>query len=516
MTSFLEEELCCAVCSDFFKDPVVLKCSHSFCRVCLQKFWEQKSSRECPLCRRKSSGEDPPLNLTLRNIVESYLQQGRVRNVAEKSESRCSLHGEKLLLYCKNDLEPICLVCQTARKHRDHRICPLEEAIEDKKEDLRASLIPLKEKLEKFTKVKQEFEETAKHIKSQSQHTEKRIKEEFEELHQFLREEEEARLAILKVDEMEKSERMKEKIENISKQVSTLSEKIRDIEKAMGAEDVSFLKVGCSLQDPKLALGALIDVAKHLGSLKFRVWEKMLGTVQYTPVTLDPNTAHPWLSVSDDLTSVRDTGVKQQLPDNPERFTKYVLLLGSEGFNSGKHSWEVEVGDKPKWDVGVAAESVKRKGRITSRPEDGFWVVRLTNGDVYTARDSTPTPLRLKRKPQRIRVQLDYDRGEVVSPSPEAMLMISFTMAFCAPSYSSRFLVYSSFRELSLLWNRDPSRHVEPLFLTSLQARPPQGAVFRQTQAHLLVKRTPFFCTSSVVNFLLLRKLFSSLQVTRK
>uniref|UniRef100_A0A3B3S8C9 Uncharacterized protein n=1 Tax=Paramormyrops kingsleyae TaxID=1676925 RepID=A0A3B3S8C9_9TELE len=358
--SFLEEELCCAVCSDFFKDPVVLKCSHSFCRVCLQKFWEQKSSRECPLCRRKSSGEDPPLNLTLRNIVESYLQQGRVRNVAEKSESRCSLHGEKLLLYCKNDLEPICLVCQTARKHRDHRICPLEEAIEDKKE-----------KLEKFTKVKQDktplYRITSdlhgiSHFQSQSQHTEKRIKEEFEELHQFLREEEEARLAILKVDEMEKSERMKEKIENISKQVSTLSEKIRDIEKAMGAEDVSFLKVGqrililiaqCSLQDPKLALGALIDVAKHLGSLKFRVWEKMLGTVQYTPVTLDPNTAHPWLSVSDDLTSVRDTGVKQQLPDNPERFTKYVLLLGSEGFNSGKHSWEVEVGDKPKWDVGV-------------------------------------------------------------------------------------------------------------------------------------------------------------------
>ncbi|XP_072559349.1 zinc-binding protein A33-like isoform X3 [Paramormyrops kingsleyae] len=442
--SFLEEELCCSVCSDFFKDPVVLKCSHSFCRVCLQKFWEQKSSRECPLCRRKSSGEDPPLNLTLRNIVESYLQQRRVRNVAEKSEapekteapekseSRCSLHGEKLLLFCKNDLEPICLVCQTARKHRDHQLCPLEEAVEDKKEDLRASLILLKEKLEKFTKVKQEFEETAKHIKSQSQQTEKRIKEEFEELHQFLKEEEEARLAILRVEEMEKSERMKEKIENISKQVSTLSEKIRDIEKVMGAEDISFLKTvsdtkekaQCSLQDPKLALGALIDVAKHLGSLKFRVWEKMLGTVQYTPVTLDPNTAHPWLSVSDDLTSVRDTGVKQQLPDNPERFTKYVLLLGSEGFNSGKHSWEVEVGDKPKWDVGVAAESVNRKGGITSRPEDGFWVVRLTNGDKYTARDSTPTPLRLKRKPQRIRVQLDYDRGEVSFSNPADMSLI--------------------------------------------------------------------------------------------
>ncbi|XP_072559353.1 E3 ubiquitin-protein ligase TRIM35-like [Paramormyrops kingsleyae] len=437
--SSLDEELCCSVCTDFFKDPVVLKCSHSFCRVCLQKCWEGKSSRECPLCRRKSSMTDPPVSVVLKNVVESYLKKRSECEVAEKSESRCSLHGEKLLFFCVEDQEPICVVCQTARKHRDHQLCPLEEAVEDKKEDLRTSLISLKEKLEKFTKVKQEFEETAKHIKSQSQQTEKKIKEEFEELHQFLREEEEARLAILRVEEMEKSERMKEKIENISKQVSTLSEKIRDIEKAMGAEDISFLmtlrntkkKAQCSLQDPELESGVLIDVAKHLGSLKFRVWEKMLGTVQYTPVTLDPNTAAHCLSVSDDLTSVRETDDVQQLPDNPERFTKYAILLGSEGFNSGKHSWEVEVGDTPEWDVGVAAESVNRKGEITYNTEDGFWVVVLRNGDEYEARDSSPTLLQLERRPQRIRVQLDYDRGEVSFFNPADMSLIyTFTGTF--------------------------------------------------------------------------------------
>ncbi|XP_048843241.1 zinc-binding protein A33-like isoform X3 [Brienomyrus brachyistius] len=442
--SSLDEELCCAVCSDIFKDPVVLKCSHSFCRVCLQRCWEGKSIRECPLCRRKSSVDDPPVSVVLRNIVESYLQQRSVRNVAEKSgvpkkneapeksESHCSLHGEKLLLFCVEDQEPICVVCQTARKHTDHRICPLEEAVEDKKADLRASLIPLKEKLEKLTKVKQESEKTAKHIKSQSQHTEKRIKEEFEELHQFLREEEEARLAILRVEEKEKSEKMKEKIENISKQVSTLTEKIRDVEKAMGAEDISFLKTisdtkekaQCSLQDPELESGALIDVVKHLGSLKFRIWEKMMETVQYTPVTLDPNTAAPQLSVSDDLISVRDTGVIQQLPNNPERFSVCVCVLGNKGFISGKHSWEVEVGDKPEWDVGVAAEFVSRKGEITYKPENGFWVVALRKGDVYTACDSPSTCLRLKTKPQRTRVQLDYDRGQVSFFNPTDMSLI--------------------------------------------------------------------------------------------
>ncbi|KAJ8261672.1 hypothetical protein GJAV_G00157000 [Gymnothorax javanicus] len=167
----------------------------------------------------------------------------------------------------------------------------------------------------------------------------------------------------------------------------------------------------CSLQDPELLSGALIDVAKHLGNLKFRVWEKMLEMVQYTPVTLDPNTAAPWLSLSDDLTTARDTGITQKYPDNLERFNPIVSVLGSKGFTSGKHSWEVKVGNKPDWDVGVMKESSNRKGEITYSPEEGFWVLQLRNGDQYVASDGID--LKLGSKPQSIRVRLDYDRGEV-------------------------------------------------------------------------------------------------------
>ena len=85
-------------------------------------------------------------------------------------------------------------------------------------------------------------------------------------------------------------------------------------------------------------------------------------------------------------------------------------MLGSEGFTSGKHSWEVNVGNKILWNIGVVKESIIRKGSMPASTENGFWVFRLRNGDEYKAGG---TLLTLKRKPQSIRVQLDCDRGEV-------------------------------------------------------------------------------------------------------
>ncbi|KAG7455998.1 hypothetical protein MATL_G00247070 [Megalops atlanticus] len=427
--SLREEDLSCPVCCDIFRDPVVLQCSHSFCKSCLQQYWTQKGAgRDCPLCRCESTAEEPVVSLTLKNLCDSYIQENSSRAVEEtgpETGELCSLHGEKLKLFCLEDAQPICVVCHTSRKHKHHECCPVAEAVMDCKVELQSALKTLRGKREAFEKIRQTCEKTAAHIKTQAQHTEKRIKEEFEILHHFLRVEEAVRIAALKDEEEEKSHALMEKMETIERNMAFLSDTIRAIEEEMGVEDISLLhkykammkSAERPLQSPEMASGTLIDVASYLGSLKYKVWEKMQRIVEYIPVTLDPNTAAPWLVLSEDLTSVIDSEERQQLPDNPERFDPDSGVLGSEGVSSGSHSWDVEVGDNTAWVLGVAKESVQRKEKVPSVLKNGYLCVYFYH-KMYFAGTSPLTRLSLKKKPRRIRVKLDWDRGRVSFSDP--------------------------------------------------------------------------------------------------
>ncbi|XP_077689810.1 butyrophilin subfamily 1 member A1-like [Eretmochelys imbricata] len=153
---------------------------------------------------------------------------------------------------------------------------------------------------------------------------------------------------------------------------------------------------------------------KHLGEINDlqRELDWRRNIVCPANVTLDPDTAHPQLVLSEGGKSVRRGDRWQDLPDNPERFDSWLCVLGCEGFTAGRHCWEVEVEGGGYWAVGVARESVGRKGEISRSPEGGIWAVERC-GDQFRALTSPVTPLTLSRAPSRIWVCLDCDRGQV-------------------------------------------------------------------------------------------------------
>ncbi|XP_031950601.1 butyrophilin subfamily 3 member A1-like isoform X4 [Corvus moneduloides] len=97
-------------------------------------------------------------------------------------------------------------------------------------------------------------------------------------------------------------------------------------------------------------------------------------------VTLDADTAHPRLEISADGQKVKDTGVIRQVPSNEKRFDSHLFVLAKEGYTSGKHYWEVSVGRRRSWALGIARESVTRKGPLTLCPQNGFWAIGLADG----------------------------------------------------------------------------------------------------------------------------------------
>ncbi|XP_069077238.1 E3 ubiquitin-protein ligase TRIM39-like isoform X2 [Pleurodeles waltl] len=141
-------------------------------------------------------------------------------------------------------------------------------------------------------------------------------------------------------------------------------------------------------------------------------------------VTLDPDTAHPQLLLSEGGRRVRGTDTAQPLPDTPKRFTSSPCVLGGAGFTSGRHYWEVQLlQEGVGWTVGVAAESVERKGGVTWSPEGGVWAVEGWRGR-YRALTSPPTPLSPRERPLKLGVYLDYEGGRLSLYNADSMELL--------------------------------------------------------------------------------------------
>ncbi|XP_053903430.1 zinc finger protein RFP-like isoform X3 [Malaclemys terrapin pileata] len=428
----LQKEVSCSICLDYFTDPVSIDCGHNFCRDCIRQCSKKSEAKlSCPQCRGTALKRKFRPSRELANVAEIAKRLSCQAAQGAGRERVCETHQEGLKLFCEEDQSPICLICRESRAHRFHTVAPIEEAIQDYKEQTKTQRC--------------------------------KIVSEFEQLRHLLEEQE--RLLLAQLGELEKEivNWQNGSVAKLSEEISHLSELISELEKKYQQPVSEFLQdirstlIRCKVGDFQQPLEIFPDVEKRLSNFsqknivlketlrKFKdslpselevewgvsqpgrgCWgvSEMVpaspraelcpsGSDSLSPavnVTLDPDTANPHLVLTEDRKSVRWEDTPQDLPNNPERFDTYCCVLGREGFTSGRNDWEVHLGQQGFWTVGIARESVWRKGWISLDPTQGIWAVGLCGGQ-YRAYPDTLLPL--SRRPGKIRVSLDYERGQV-------------------------------------------------------------------------------------------------------
>ncbi|XP_057679670.1 E3 ubiquitin-protein ligase TRIM35-like [Corythoichthys intestinalis] len=279
--------------------------------------------------------------------------------MAERAEEDiCILHNEKLTLFCVDHHESVCLICKKSEVHAGHKFRPLDKVAQGDRKIIQDSLQLARKRLENSIEVRDNCIEQAAYIKVQRERIDSKIKKDFEELQHFLLVDQEAKLSAVREEEHMKSKMIREKIEAVSRDIAALSHVIKSTEDQLMSHHASFVKNfqttmttirELPIRSERLR-GVLLDEVKHVGNLKFTVWERMKEIAPYSPVILDPNTARPELGLFEDLTGVSLTE-GQQRPKNPERF-KWSTVLGS-ALTMGTHVWDVELGGNTHWVLGV-------------------------------------------------------------------------------------------------------------------------------------------------------------------
>ncbi|XP_014455467.1 E3 ubiquitin-protein ligase TRIM39 isoform X1 [Alligator mississippiensis] len=430
-----QEEATCSVCLDYFTDPVTIDCGHNFCRTCISECWGGSEPNFCcPQCRETHQQQNLRPNRQLGNMVKLVKRLRLQVGKEPKGQRVCEKHQESLKLFCKEDEALICVVCDRSREHRAHTVVPLEEAAQDYKEQILSRLEHLREKREKLQGLKFAWEQESERFLRQTELERQWVMFECEGLRQLLAEHESLLLARLGELDEEIVMRREENVARLCEETARLRALIAELE---GKCQQSAHEL---LQDVRSAVNRGEEVtslhpAPEFLELEKRSWdfpsenklqEALTGFLERLTldrgyrrarahamdVTLDPDTAHPYLILSEDRKSVREGGTRQDVPDNPERFDTYVNVLGSERFKGGRHYWEVEVGDKRRWGLGVCRESVHRKGDIICKPGNGYWTLWLRDRG-YKASASCRIPLSVRVRPMQVGVFLDYEAGKV-------------------------------------------------------------------------------------------------------
>ncbi|XP_070849261.1 E3 ubiquitin-protein ligase TRIM21-like [Chaetodon trifascialis] len=346
----------------------------------------------------------------------------------------CKKHGRLLEKFCKTDRTIVCIKC-TEREHKHHEIIPMEQESKRIRSQIKKIDTEFRQLIQasirKFEEMKTSMEMT-KINKEREMQTSLQV---FDKVTSTIE-----RSQTLLVDEIEQRQEAAERgtdelLDKLQKEIGDLERGHSELQQLEESEDplhviqcFPCLSVPLSSRDwskvtvhsdnyigtVRRALSKLVDICHELEN-KLSAEEVIKASQYAVDVTLDPTTAAGWLTLSPDGKEVRLSCQQKKVavPDDPRRFDSCVSVLGKQSFKSGRNYWVVQVGDKTDWDLGVAKESINRKGAITVRPDNGYWAICRRKGGNLSACAGPSITLNLQEIPQIVGIFVDYEEGSV-------------------------------------------------------------------------------------------------------
>uniref|UniRef100_A0A674ACN8 Tripartite motif-containing protein 16-like n=1 Tax=Salmo trutta TaxID=8032 RepID=A0A674ACN8_SALTR len=393
-----------------------------------------------------------------------------VKATAQLQEKICSHHDKLLEVYCRTDQQCICLLC-VMDEHKGHDTVSAAAERTEKQRQLGMSQQKVQQRSQEREKELKELQQAVECLKRSAQAAVEASDQIFTELIRSIERRSSEVKELIRAQEKAQVSEAEGVLEQLKQEIAELRKRSTELEQLSHTEDhIHFLQSYQSLSSisvssdlPSIVVRPLQyfgDVSKTVSELREKLedflkgeWTKISTTVNivdvvlppepktreqllqyYCQLTLDPNTAHTLLSLSEGNRKVTFTDQVQPYPDHPDRFTNIFQVLCREGL-SGRCYWEVE------WsgDV-ITAVSYKDISRTERGNTFGYnnksWSLQCYRGGYWFRHNNVETKVSGPQS-SRVGVYLDHKAGTLsfYSVSDTMTLLHRVQTTFTQPLY---------------------------------------------------------------------------------
>ncbi|XP_051025459.1 tripartite motif-containing protein 75-like [Acomys russatus] len=427
----LQPETKCSICLDDPTDSVTSACGHNFCHSCIKHCWAELLDKfSCPVCGHRCLDGNLRSNAQLGMMTEAAQQLH-----SRKSKSNCEKHNQVLTLFCEDDLQLLCDQCIGPASHNGHQVTPIAQAASHHREKLQGFIKLLKSQMKEAEESISVQKERTLALSEEVEAQMWNLTSEFEQLTWYLDREHRAAFSRLEDQERDTEQKVCDNKAAFENYASMLRDLLSQVQTNIELPEAKLLfTVKDIYQNLKSHKGpSLFSVQFRRETYNFPLQYSALERVieQFTEqVTLDLETAHPNLLVSEDKKCVTFVKERQCGSASSKRFTKSPVVLGFPYFYSGRHFWEVQVGKKAGWAVGICKADLPIRERQSSLPQ-GCWRI-VWQGDHFDVSGADPDSQ--FEHARAIGVFLDCELGELsFYCMPERCHIYTFRDTFPGP-----------------------------------------------------------------------------------